>query len=183
MRLSDFLSLLSRETDESFYVEYNAAHQYVGEPLRRMAPRPPPSAFLRPLLTNLWLGKGATTSPLHYDEYENLLCQVAGVKELLLFPPDDLPRLSYRARPKGTMRYAWPSNFSREPIGAADRRVVFAGSINLTHPDADERAALGRCSPLRPRRSARAESTWRSTFGSATRASMRASNMIDINKQ
>lgn len=33
---------------------------------------------------------GNTTSPLHYDDYENLLCQIVGTKELVLFPPADI---------------------------------------------------------------------------------------------
>ena len=48
-----------------------------------------------------------------------LLAQVRGSKELLLFPPEDLGRLRYTARPKGTLRYAWPDRFTREPIDAA----------------------------------------------------------------
>ena len=74
-------------TAEAFYCEYNAMHQYGGKALQQMAPLPPHVRAMRPLLANLWLGRGATTSPLHYDEYENLLCQVAGRKRLLLFPP------------------------------------------------------------------------------------------------
>ena len=81
MRLRDALSLLQCQTPEAFYVEYNAAHQYLGEALQRMAPLPPHPPSLRPLLQNLWLGKGATTSPLHYDDYENLLSQVRGLVE------------------------------------------------------------------------------------------------------
>ena len=74
-----------------------------------------------------------------------------GRKELLLFPPSDLERLEYTARPKGTLRYAWPSDFTREPISAqaAQERVLFAASVNLTHPSPAQRAALARCAPLR----------------------------------
>ena len=150
MKLRDLLALLRRPTPESFYLEYNALHQYLGDDVRRLVPIPPQAAHLRPLLTNLWLGKGATTSPLHYDEYENLLAQVAGTKELLLFPPEDLPHLEYVARPKGVLSNTWPNTFTRRPIDAEARaaRVVFAASINLTHPDEQRRAALARCTPL-----------------------------------
>jgi hypothetical protein len=77
--------------------------------------------------------------------------QVRGTKELLLFPPEDLPHLEYTARPKGVLRYAWPDTFTREPIDAAAKakRVVFAASINMTHPDARQRRALAQCTPFR----------------------------------
>lgn len=113
-------------------------------------PRVLQAAKLRPLLTNLWLGKGATTSPLHYDEYENLLCQVSGTKQLLLFPPSDYPLLEYVARPKGMLAYKWPNGFERAPLDAAAkaRKVLFAASINLMHPSASQAAALAQSHPM-----------------------------------
>ena len=142
---------LEEPTPESFYVEYNALHQYLGAPVRAMAPVPPQALYLRPLLANLWLGKGATTSPLHYDEYENLLAQVSGTKELVLFPPSDLPHLYYTPRAKGTLRYAWPNTFERLPVREADAgaRVVFASSVNVSQPDLRAHPALQRASPRR----------------------------------
>lgn len=37
---------------------------------------------------NIWLGgKGGSTSPCHFDPFNNVLCQIFGEKEVLLFPP------------------------------------------------------------------------------------------------
>jgi hypothetical protein len=35
---------------------------------------------------NLWLGS-KTTSPCHHDPFQNILCQVFGRKNIILFPP------------------------------------------------------------------------------------------------
>ena len=150
MRLADLLTLLRAPTAEAFYCEYNAMHQYGGAALQAMAPLPPHPRAMRPLLANLWLGKGATTSPLHYDDYENLLSQVHGTKRLLLFPPADLPYLYYTPRVKGTLRYAWPNNFSREIAPAAAdgaHKVIFGSSVNISSPDLRRHPLLPRASP------------------------------------
>lgn len=56
---------------------------------------------------------GGTTAVLHYDDYENLLCQVRGTKELVLFPPKDLENLYYVGRRKGKLEYDFPGKWTR----------------------------------------------------------------------
>ena len=38
-------------------------------------------------IVNIWLGSGGNISPLHYDQYDNLLAQVRGRKRIVLFEP------------------------------------------------------------------------------------------------
>ena len=79
-------------------------------------PFPAKHAPLQPLVTNLWIGVQPTVSPLHYDDYENLLCQIQGEKEVILFPPVDKEYLYYKGRPKGTLKFVWPHSFVREEL-------------------------------------------------------------------
>lgn len=85
MLLADFMHLTQREDmRETFYLEYLALHQYLGENMTGMMPLPAfvADAGLEHLVTNVWIGSRPTTSPLHYDDYENFLVQIHGVKEV-----------------------------------------------------------------------------------------------------
>ena len=78
----------------------------------------------------MWVTKipglsGNTTSPLHYDDYENLLCQIRGTKEITLFPPTDLKYLYYTGRAKGHLEYEYPGTFKRKAIEATKYQVIF----------------------------------------------------------
>lgn len=50
---------------------------------------------------------------LHYDDYENLLCQIRGRKEVILFPPSDIGNLYYVGRRKGKLEYEHPGTWRR----------------------------------------------------------------------
>ena len=49
--------------------------------LASLLPRAPPDV-------HVWLGGASSVSPLHFDMQHNLLCQVAGYKEAILFDPE-----------------------------------------------------------------------------------------------
>ncbi|CAM9573509.1 unnamed protein product [Scytosiphon promiscuus] len=151
MAFSDFVRLLREKgIKETFYLEYLALHQYLGDALAEMVPLPAAAAEsgLELLLTNLWVGKGGTTAVLHYDDYENLLCQVRGTKELVLFPPEDLENLYYVGRRKGKLKYEFPGKWTRDELDGPNK-VIFSSSVRLDDPDFDRHPRLKRCRPYR----------------------------------
>ena len=160
MRLADFFALMQK-TDmegsgetcipETFYIEYLALHQYLGAGMEELIPLPDAANtdMLEPLVTNLWIGNKPTTSPLHYDDYENLLCQIWGRKELILYPPSDLTSLYYVGRPKGKLTYGYPSKFTRDPATVDQGSFVFGSSVNLDAPDMRRHPKFKNASPIR----------------------------------
>jgi Cupin-like domain len=49
---------------------------------------------------------------LHSDDFENMLCQLRGTKELTLFPPADISRLYYQGRKKVSTRMSHSDTLS-----------------------------------------------------------------------
>lgn len=169
MLFGDFITLVANRSShvgsrltETFYLEYSALHQYLGKEFLNLIPLPKfieekhPSVsarakehLLTPLLSNVWIGSKPTVSPLHYDDYENLLCQIRGNKELILFPPSDLPYLYYNGRPKGTLKYKYPTTFVRDSSTLNRQSIVFGSSINVDKPDLKLHPLYKKASPIR----------------------------------
>ena len=82
---------------------------------------------------NIWLGDGHFRNTLHYDPFDNFLCQVRGAKHLLLFPPDATDDLYYAPR-KDIQAWYQPG---RGEYGRRDTGIVShnTAGVNGATPD------------------------------------------------
>ena len=49
-----------------------------------------------PDAVNFWMGDSRAVTSTHKDPYENIYCVVKGFKDIILFPPSDIPWLPYK---------------------------------------------------------------------------------------
>ena len=159
---------------ETFYLEYLSLQQYLGANFTEdVVPTPPILQELKTrhidkvnaiseeaaqavptgldfLVSNLWISNGKNTiSPLHYDDYENFLFQIIGEKEVTLFPPSDFDKLYYDGRPKGSLLYGYPGNFSRLPQRVDNRSFVFGSGVNIDKPDLNKHPKFAHATAIR----------------------------------
>ena len=79
---------------------------------------------------------------LHFDNFDNLLFQIAGSKRAILFPPEDSPHLYYSSEGVNIRRHAFNLNggFANETVHEAMRKNVawinvFDEAVATSHPD------------------------------------------------
>lgn len=132
--LADFLRaarLPLNETGASWYLEHQELDQTLPR-LDALVDVPDYLRFLPLRYINLWAGRGGTISCVHSDSHENVLVQLVGEKEFILFPPSDSQYLAYDDKPGLLMSYTFPGQFEeiRRP---KDLRKNIAG-IQLHKP-------------------------------------------------
>jgi len=128
MKMSELLSKLSRETDDSdiYYLQSQNGNVYSS---RFFGGTPDPSEFepLRPDIpseipwcseglgkspdaVNLWIGSHKSVTSIHSDPYENIYTVVRGSKHFTLLPPTDGWSLKERMYPHGTWERKIPGS-------------------------------------------------------------------------
>ncbi|XP_078667713.1 uncharacterized protein LOC144909547 [Branchiostoma floridae x Branchiostoma belcheri] len=110
LKFGKFLDLIeetarSEVKNISAYLEYSSIPQYMPS-LQADIPGFP---FVNSLLTrrhlNMWLSDGNTLGKLHFDPFDNLLCQISGKKEVVLFEPHDNSALYEAHIPEAILGY------------------------------------------------------------------------------
>jgi hypothetical protein len=76
LRFSEFLELLKTEAKVSFYLEYCSIPSSLPRMMADIADGFAWADFLDREMTNIWLGNGRTLGKLHFDPFDNLLCQI-----------------------------------------------------------------------------------------------------------
>ena len=82
---------------------------------------------------NVWLGDGHFRNTLHNDPFDNFLCQLRGLKHLLLWPPESGPDLYYASRRDIQASY----EVGRGEYGRHDTGIVSTNTaaVNGAAPD------------------------------------------------
>ena len=133
MRLGDFVRLLSLKADANLTVYSRQAPLW---PMAGLLVDLAPLAWMEPLKINdlnVWLGDGHFRNTLHFDPYDNFLCQVRGSKHLLLWPPEKKGNLYYNNRRDIQAKFT-PSHgeYQRRDTGIVSSNTA---SINGAAPD------------------------------------------------
>jgi len=91
MKFSQFLDIIenTNKTYEniSAYLEYSSIREYFAELEDDLKEIPVVQNILKLLYLNIWLSNGNTLGKLHFDPFDNFLCQIRGEKKLTLFEP------------------------------------------------------------------------------------------------
>lgn len=91
MRFGEFLDLVENDDvakeNISAYLEYSSIREYFPDLEYDVDEMPFASDILKLSHLNMWLSNGHTLGKLHFDPFDNFLCQLRGNKRLTLFEP------------------------------------------------------------------------------------------------
>lgn len=70
----------------------------------------------------LWIGRGGSVTPCHYDKAENLHMQIQGQKSFLLIPPEQTFVTGLKLPSHG---WSWVGMLETLQLGAKDFKISF----------------------------------------------------------
>ncbi|XP_072034515.1 uncharacterized protein [Amphiura filiformis] len=118
----------------SAYLEYSSIPQYLPELESDIEEFPFIRNKLKRRHLNIWLSDGNTLGKLHFDPFDNLLCQIRGRKELILFEPHDNTKLYEAHIPEALLGFSTKTReFRRKTL--MDSTSMVMAPVDIQDPD------------------------------------------------
>jgi len=132
-----FMEMLSESSEVSAYLEYTSLTSTFPELKVDISPL----TFVENLLIqrhlNIWIGNGKTLGKLHFDPFDNLLCQVTGEKHAILFDPGQSGNLYEGHIPEAMLSYSFQSvrqnKFKKDTLLESTSMVM--SPVDILKPD------------------------------------------------
>lgn len=110
MNISEFIDIIEHVSNGSRkgfsgYLEYSSIADIIPELETDIDTMPFFDNMLKLEHTNIWLSDGNTLGKLHFDPFDNFLCQLSGKKEVILFEPHDNTQLYEAHIPEAMLYY------------------------------------------------------------------------------
>ena len=141
MIFSDFLDLIHFAATQpsrnvSAYLEYSSIPDHMPELQKDIKDFPFVKNILSMRHLNMWLSDGNTLGRLHFDPFDNLLCQIKGIKQVLLFEPFNNTYLYEAHIPQATLSYKKQDHmFYKRKL--EDSTSMVMSPVNILQPDFD----------------------------------------------
>jgi len=95
----------------------------------------------------IWLGNGKTIGKLHFDQFENLLSQVTGAKEFIIYPPHENENLYEGHLAEAQLSFDLETlEFSRDNLLESTSMVM--SPVDIVRPDYGRYPRFARTKPL-----------------------------------
>lgn len=135
MKFTRFLDLtMAKNKSYSAYLEYSSIPYYLPELVQDVEEPPFVKGLLHQHYLNMWLSDGRTLGKLHFDPYDNLLCQLSGEKKLTLFDPHHNENLYEGHIPEAMLSFDSTSGtFHRKQLLESTSMVM--SPIDIAQPD------------------------------------------------
>ncbi|XP_074660772.1 jmjC domain-containing protein E-like [Tubulanus polymorphus] len=139
MNVSEFLTIISDSSrlnvNVSAYLEYTSLADYFSELRDDISEMPfVEGVGMKLKHTNIWLSNGKTLGKLHFDPFDNFLCQISGRKESILFEPHENRELYEAHIQEAMLKYnATSQTFIRR--GLSDSTSLVMSPVDINKPD------------------------------------------------
>lgn len=151
MSFSSFLDMITgsemKKRNVSAYLEYSSIPQYMPKLEKDIEEL----LFVKGILTrrqlNLWLSDGNTLGKLHFDPFDNLLCQISGTKHVTLFEPHDNTRLYESHIPEALLGFDQQTQQFRRKM-LMDSTSMVMSPVDITKPDKERFPLFMNISPI-----------------------------------
>ncbi|XP_031574901.1 lysine-specific demethylase 8-like [Actinia tenebrosa] len=140
LKFAEFMSLLEKthQTGQgenvSAYLEYSSIPSHLPELEKDVIEMPFVAGVLKRRHLNIWLSNGNTLGKLHFDPFDNFLCQISGRKQVLLYEPYDNTRLYEAHIQEAELGYN-PNSMQFRRKKLMDSTSMVMSPINILKPD------------------------------------------------